>query len=39
MTFPPCRGITTVVPVATPNDTSEPQLLCMSPEQVGGAVR
>lgn len=29
-----CRGITAVVPVATPNDTSEPQLLCMSPEQV-----
>jgi hypothetical protein len=24
-----------VVPVATPNDTSEPQLLSMSPEQVG----
>jgi hypothetical protein len=28
------RGITAVVPVTTPNDTSEPQLLCMSPEQV-----
>lgn len=28
------RGITSVVPVATPNDTSEPQLLGMSPEQV-----
>eukprot|EP00887_Chlorella_sp_A99_P002016 scaffold18.g2016.t1 len=27
------RSISTVVPVATPNDTSEPQLLGMSPEQ------
>jgi len=27
------RGISAVVPVATPNDTSEPQLLSMSPEQ------
>lgn len=25
-----------VVPVSTPNDTAEPQLLSMSPEQVGG---
>jgi hypothetical protein len=27
------RGIASVVPVATPNDTTEPQLLEMSPEQ------
>lgn len=27
------RGIASVVPVATPNDTSEPELLGMSPEQ------
>lgn len=28
-----------VVPVSTPNDTAEPQLLSMSPEQVGLVVR
>lgn len=27
------RGILAVIPVANPNDTSEPQLLSMSPEQ------
>ena len=27
------RGIASVVPVANPNDTTEPQLLGMSPEQ------
>lgn len=30
------RSISSVVPVATPNDTSEPQLLGMSPEQARG---
>ncbi|KAI3428227.1 hypothetical protein D9Q98_006607 [Chlorella vulgaris] len=31
--FSDIRGIAAVVPVATPNDTAEPQLLSMSPEQ------
>ena len=30
------RGIAAVVPVTTPNDTAEPGLLSMSPEQVRG---
>ena len=33
--LPPATRTPVVVPVSTPNDTAEPQLLSMSPEQVG----